>query len=102
MAGTVSHPTKNLRQSPLNINTLRALILSFYTKSNQQQESLTEMHMLLSKKVPLGTKVRTGGTCPESGVWRPQGFNTTAPIAKGNRMPPYKGQAVYWVLIQYA
>ena len=51
---------------------------------------------------PLGTQVRTGGTCPESGVWQPQGYSTTAPIAKGNRMPPYNGQAVYWVLIQYA
>ncbi len=58
--------------------------------------------MVTRTKVPLGTKVRTGGICPESGVWKPQGYSTTAPIAKGNRMPPYSGIAVYWVLIQYA
>ena len=27
---------------------------------------------------------------------------TTAPIAKGNTMPPYCGKAVTWRLIQYA
>ncbi len=27
---------------------------------------------------------------------------TTAPIAKGNVMPPYNNKAVVWVLIQYA
>jgi len=28
--------------------------------------------------------------------------STTAPIAKGNRMPPYGGRSVTWILIQYA
>ena len=28
--------------------------------------------------------------------------STTAPIAKGNRMPPHRGKAVYWKLIKYA
>jgi hypothetical protein len=51
---------------------------------------------------PLGTTARTGETCPESGVWKPQGGNTTAPIAKGNTMPPYAGKAVTWTLVQYA
>ena len=50
----------------------------------------------------LGTKVRTGGICPESGVWKAGQFSTTAPIAKGNRMPPYRRQAVNWILVQYA
>jgi hypothetical protein len=27
--------------------------------------------------------------------------STTAPIAKGNRMPPHNGAAVTWQLIQY-
>ena len=55
-------------------------------------------------KVPLGTKKRTGEVCPESGVWKVDDLydTTTAPIAKGNVFPPYKGKAVYWKLIQYA
>jgi len=58
--------------------------------------------MAVKSRVPLGTKVRTGSICPESGVWRADCFTETAPIAKGNRMPPYRKQAVYWILIQYA
>lgn len=54
-------------------------------------------------KAPLGTRVTTGGTCPESGVWKVVGMpSTTAPIAKGNRMPPYSGKAVTWELARYA
>jgi len=51
----------------------------------------------------IGTTARTGQTCPESGVWQVVGSSTTtAPIAKGNTMPPYGGQAVTWKLIQKA
>lgn len=54
-------------------------------------------------RVPLGTKRKTGEKCPESGVWKVEGFpSTTAPIAKGNIFPPYKDKAVIWILIQYA
>ncbi len=54
-------------------------------------------------KVPLGTKARTGERCPESGVWKSDDVpSTTAPIAKGNVMPPHHQKAVYWILIQYA
>ena len=54
-------------------------------------------------RAPLGTTARTGQICPESGVWKVVGFpTTTAPIAKGNKMPPYQGKAVTWELIQYA
>ena len=54
-------------------------------------------------KQPIGTTARTGEICPESGVWRVNGSpSTTAPIAKNNRMPPYNGTAVTWLLIQYA
>lgn len=45
---------------------------------------------------------RTGERCPVSGVWKVDGFPTSAPIAKGNVMPPYCGKAVTWRLIQYA
>ena len=51
---------------------------------------------------PIGTTARTGEKCPESGIWKVVGTpTTTAPIAEGNRMPPYK-KAVTWKLIQYA
>ncbi len=54
-------------------------------------------------KYPIGTTVRTGQNCPESGVWQVVGHpTTTAPIAKGNTMPPYSGKAVTWKLIEYA
>jgi hypothetical protein len=53
-------------------------------------------------KTPIGTRVGTGAVCPESGVWKTETPGTTAPIAKGNRMPPYGGVAVVWILIQYA
>jgi hypothetical protein len=53
--------------------------------------------------VPLGTTATTGSTCPESGVWVVVSTpSTTAPIAKGNTMPPYGGKAVTWRLQSYA
>lgn len=58
------------------------------------------MNYAFSRK-PIGTQARTGETCPESGLWRPGRYNTTAPIAKGNRMPPFNGQAVAWTLVQH-
>lgn len=59
--------------------------------------------MTVYTKARIGTRARTGETCPESGVWKVVGTpSTTAPIAKGNRMPPYGGQAVTWELTQYA
>lgn len=52
---------------------------------------------------PIGTKAKTGEKCPESGVWKPVvPDSTTAPIAEGDRMPPYRNQAVTWELIRYA
>lgn len=51
----------------------------------------------------VGLTARTGEKCPESGVWKVAGSpTTTAPIAKGNRLPPYKGRAVKWKLIEKA
>ena len=60
------------------------------------------MATVYSRK-PLGTRASTGQTCPESGVWKVEGTpSTTAPISKGNTMPPYGGRSVTWILIQYA
>lgn len=51
----------------------------------------------------VGTTAQTGESCPESGVWKVVGTpSTTAPIAKGNRMPPYNNQSVTWRLEQLA
>lgn len=59
--------------------------------------------MATNAKTPIGTRVGTGSICPESGIWKVEGSpSTTAPIAKGNRMPPYGGRSVVWVLIAYA
>ena len=56
-----------------------------------------------SQRKPLGTTAKTGETCPESGVWEVVGTpSTTAPIAKGNTMPPYAGRSVTWRLKAYA
>lgn len=56
-------------------------------------------------RAPIGTTAKTGGVCPESGVWQVVGDpspNAQAPIAKGNRMPPYKQAAVTWRLVRHA
>jgi hypothetical protein len=53
--------------------------------------------------VAVGRTASTGEICPESGVWKVVGSpSTTAPIAKGNRMPPYGNRGVTWQLIQLA
>jgi hypothetical protein len=54
-------------------------------------------------KSPIGSTATTGQICPESGVWEVVSTpSTTAPIAEGNKMPPYDGKSVTWKLIQYA
>ncbi|WP_164514894.1 hypothetical protein [Pseudonocardia sp. EV170527-09] len=53
--------------------------------------------------VSIGTTARTGERCPASGVWEVVGTpTTTAPISKGETMPPYSGKAVTWRLRQHA
>jgi len=61
-------------------------------------------HLATARRAPIGTRAKTGEICPESGVWKVDHpvDTTTAPIAKGNRMPPYRNRAVTWILIQYA
>lgn len=50
---------------------------------------------------PIGTRARTGESCPESGVWKTLSTpSTKAPFAVNNRMPPYNGVAVTWELIR--
>lgn len=58
----------------------------------------------VASRAPIGTRASTGQKCPESGVWKVDSLtdSTTAPIAKGNVMPPYKGRAVTWILTAYA
>lgn len=54
-------------------------------------------------KKPIGTTAKTGEICPESGVWAVVGApSTTAPIAQGDKMPPYGGNPVTWKLVRYA
>lgn len=61
------------------------------------------MNVFAKTRTPIGTRVRTGERCPESGIWKVEGYpTTTAPIAKNNVMPPYAGKAVIWTLTQYA
>lgn len=51
----------------------------------------------------IGTRVTTGQICPESGVWKVLGTpSTTAPISRGERMPPYADKSVTWELVQLA
>lgn len=58
---------------------------------------------ILIVKTMVGRTAKTGEICPESGVWKVTSTpSTTAPIAKGNKMPPYDGRAVTWVLVQLA
>lgn len=51
---------------------------------------------------PLGILAHTGQKCPESGVWKVSEGRETAPIAEGDRMPPYNDAGVTWKLVQYA
>lgn len=61
------------------------------------------MNVSSLNRKPIGTTARTGERCPESGVWEAIATpSTTAPIAKHNVMPPYRGVAVTWRLIRYA
>jgi len=53
-------------------------------------------------RAPIGTTAKTGEKCPESGKWVSQDSpSTSAPIAKGNVMPPHNGKAVTWKLVEY-
>lgn len=54
-------------------------------------------------KLIIGTVAKTGEKCPYSGVWEViDEPTTTAPISKGETMPPYKDKGVAWKLITQA
>ncbi len=66
-------------------------------------QAITKKGINDMNKKPIGTIARTGEQCPESGVWMVlESISTTAPIAKGNTMVPYRAKAVAWKLVQYA
>jgi hypothetical protein len=70
---------------------------------NQLMHTVVCKERKMKTRYPIGTTATTGQICPESGVWQVVGVpTTTAPIAKGNKMPPYANKAVTWKLIQYA
>ena len=54
-------------------------------------------------KPPLGTTRKTGEKCPESGRWdgKNSAAQTSAPVLKGDTLPPYKNLSATWTLIQY-
>ncbi|GAA1671259.1 hypothetical protein MMUR_47880 [Mycolicibacterium murale] len=58
---------------------------------------------MTTTRVPIGTTVRTGSKCPESGVYEAQATPSgTIPLSKGETAPPHRNQAVTWKLISYA
>jgi hypothetical protein len=73
-----------------------------FLHTHPRAEGLNAMYGTTARAA-VGTTAKTGSTCPESGIWKVMGSpTTTAPIAKGNRMPPYGGASVTWQLIQLA
>ncbi|NLC71791.1 MAG: hypothetical protein GX751_10590 [Desulfuromonadaceae bacterium] len=54
------------------------------------------------EKVALGTVVKTGDICPESGTWETdKGTSKQKKIKKGAKMPPQNFMAVNWELVSY-
>ena len=45
------------------------------------------------------TRVKTGGTAPESGQYQPSGTKKEITLTKGERVPPYGGKAKTFVLV---
>lgn len=45
------------------------------------------------------TKVRTGGTAPKSGQYQPSGTKREITLSKGERVPPYGGEAKVFKLV---
>jgi hypothetical protein len=51
---------------------------------------------------PVGTTVRTGEKCPESGSWTVVGHDwISASISAGQIMPRYLGKDATWRLVHY-
>lgn len=47
-----------------------------------------------------GTSTATGGTAPQSGIWRPTNGGTEIALSKGDRFPPSGGDATGYKLIR--
>ena len=80
-------------------------VIYLQTKTSSKGGVLEDVYtkFYLEDTYPLNKWPSMAGQVPVSGVWKVDGFpTTTAPIAKGNTMPPYCGKAVTWRLIQYA
>ena len=63
--------------------------------------------MIVMKKIPIGTKRRTGERCPESGVWKKVTLTLLddereIPLSNGETFPPDQNKSVVWELIRYA
>jgi hypothetical protein len=53
-------------------------------------------------KLPVGTLVPTGRTCPESGIWESQGTPSgRSSFPKGARMPDYDHKSCVWKLVRH-
>jgi hypothetical protein len=53
-------------------------------------------------KLPIGTVVVTGQSCPESGIWESQGTPSgRSSFPKGTRMPAYDKKSCVWKLVRY-
>ena len=52
-------------------------------------------------RVALGTRLRTGDVCIQTGIWRvPRVAASDTPVVNGSAMPPYDGHSVVWELVQ--
>jgi hypothetical protein len=55
-----------------------------------------------SNKMPIGTMVVTGQSCPESGIWESQGTPSgRSSFPKGARMPDFNKKSCVWKLVRY-
>lgn len=86
------------------IESYSLLRFKYFLCSDATPRKEKRMYASMRTRAPIGTKQRTGEVCKESGVWKVDDLfsTTTAPIAKGNRIPPYRNRAVTWILVQYA
>jgi hypothetical protein len=52
-------------------------------------------------RVALGTRLRTGDVCTQTGVWRVIKVDASGtPVLKGQAMPAHAGRSVVWELVQ--
>jgi hypothetical protein len=106
---TVVMVAKTLKDVPFDLTHQRILL---YTNRSDLISKLRESvgrviiarsDTHLPNRIPIGSTARTGEECPESGIWEAaESGSPMVPIAKGNRMPPFKRKAVTWRLVRYS